>query len=207
MKREFLKELGIVDADVVNKIMAEYGKSVETLKTEKETLEKEKSEIDKKLQTATAEVTSYKDQITARDTSLKDMQTKLDEFKGVDVDKIKADLVNMQKANKDQQKLHDAALAKANKDYAISEMLLLSGAKNIKAVKSLIKDDIIAYEDGKLTGLKEQLEALKTSDGFLFKDADPNVDPKSPKPIVNPPKNDPPASVSDSMNTFFRSKG
>ena len=66
MKREFLKELGLED-EVINKIMAEHGKTIqavkpddyEELKTEKSNLEQELSDLQKTLSTKEEEFSNY----------------------------------------------------------------------------------------------------------------------------------------------------
>ena len=53
-------------------------------------------------------------------------------------------------------------------DVAIAK----SNPKNAKALKALLEIKNIKLEDGKLTGLEDQLTALKESDGYLFDEVD-----------------------------------
>jgi len=50
----------------------------------------------------------------------------------------------------------------------LDEGISLSGAKNKKAVKALLETEKISLKDGKLEGLKEQIDELKKSCEYLF---------------------------------------
>lgn len=52
--------------------------------------------------------------------------------------------------------------------YRLEDALKANKAKNLKAVKSLLDVDKLSIEGEEIKGLKEQLEALKTSDSYLF---------------------------------------
>ena len=79
MNREFLKELGLED-ETINKVMAEYGKSIQDLKPAKEELEaiqSEKSELEKQL-------TQLQDTLTSKDEELKsidDLKSQIENYK------------------------------------------------------------------------------------------------------------------------------
>ena len=53
-------------------------------------------------------------------------------------------------------------------DDVISEKLILSGARNLKAVSALIDKSKITVEDGIVSGLTEQIETLKNDCDYLF---------------------------------------
>lgn len=55
-------------------------------------------------------------------------------------------------------------------DMALENALNQSGARNHKAVLALIERDKIKVRDGKVTGLQEQMDALRKSDPYLFHD-------------------------------------
>lgn len=65
MKRDFLKGLGL-EGEVIDKIMEQYGTSIETLKTNLETSQKEN--------------VSLKEELTKRDDSIKDLTTKVSDY-------------------------------------------------------------------------------------------------------------------------------
>lgn len=54
------------------------------------------------------------------------------------------------------------------KNLAIEKALLLSGARNVKAVKGLLDLNRIKENDGVFIGLDTQIKALQESDGYLF---------------------------------------
>lgn len=54
-------------------------------------------------------------------------------------------------------------------NHALEGALNSARCKNIKALKALLDMDNIKYQDGKLEGLEDQLNALKESDSYLFK--------------------------------------
>lgn len=65
------------------------------------------------------------------------------------------------------------------KTFLIDKALTSAGAHNNKAVSALLKLDDVVVKDGALDGLDKQLDALKESDGYLFKQAE------EPKPQPN----------------------
>ena len=71
---------------------------------------------------------------------------------------------------------------KEKKDSAIKKALEDANSKSIKALAALIDFDTVDFEDGKLVGLSEQIETLKSECGFLFFDEDENK-PKFTKGI------------------------
>lgn len=86
MKREYLKELGLED-EIIGKIMAEHGKSVQAakptdyddLKSANETLEKQIEELNGTLQATT-------DKYTQQESTLSELEAKV---KGYEVDTLK----------------------------------------------------------------------------------------------------------------------
>lgn len=109
-------------------------------------------------------------QIADRDKQLKELK------KGAgDNAELKAKIEALEKANKTQaeeaeKKLHALQLSTAIK-LAIGD-----SAQDADIVTGLIdKDKLILGADGSVTGLKEQVDALKASKAFLFKEA-----PKKP---------------------------
>ncbi len=84
-----------------------------------------------------------------------------------DVDAMKKEIADLQAKNE----AHAAEMAKLRLDNAVDTALTSAGAKNIKAVRALLDTSGLKLgEDGKLDGLTAQLEALKKSDGYLFKE-------------------------------------
>lgn len=71
------------------------------------------------------------------------------------------------------EQLHSGTIAAMKLDYAADIALIAAGARNIRAVKSLLDlADITLDENGTSPKIAEQIAALKISDGYLFKEAD-----------------------------------
>lgn len=78
---------------------------------------------------------------------------------------LKKQIETLQQQNTDQRKAHEAELNQLKLDNAIDAALTAAGAKNGKAVKALLDVAKVKFgEDGKLTGLEEQIKAVQKSD-------------------------------------------
>lgn len=88
---------------------------------------------------------------------------------------LKKQIEELQAANKKQTEAHAAEMEAYKLNVAIDAAVAKSGAKNVKAVKALLKDldSAILDENGTVSGLSEQLEALKKSDGYMFAESTP----------------------------------
>ena len=140
MKREFLtKELGL-SKEATEKIMAQYGESVNSLKKENESLLKENEGLKMAM--------SESDEIKKRAGELEGKNSELLQ----NVDELTSQL-NMLKA-----------------DGKMSEKLSSAGAKNLKAVSALIDKSKLSFEDGEVLGLDEQLKTIKDECSYLFYD-------------------------------------
>ncbi len=83
---------------------------------------------------------------------------------------------NIAKSFSEQQTLHEQQLAALRLDFAVDSALAAAGAKNNKAVRSLLNlESVTLGEDGKAVGLAEQLAAVKSSDGYLFSEPEKPV--------------------------------
>ncbi|MEE6709800.1 phage scaffolding protein [Lacticaseibacillus paracasei] len=172
MKREELKGLGLSD-EQVDKVMGIHGTDVNDLKgqvsqltTERDTLKQRATDSDKQLNELKA---AHKD----------------DEDFQAEIDKLKAD-------NKAKDDAVSKQLKETQLNYQTELALVKAGALNTKAASALIdKDKLSLDEKGNVTGLDEQLKALKSDDSskFLFKAEE------APKP-----QNTPPITVSGNPN-------
>lgn len=59
---------------------------------------------------------------------------------------------------------------KENRENALENALLGANSKNVKALRALVDFEKVDFADGKLTGLSEQIDALKKECGYLFFD-------------------------------------
>lgn len=140
MKRDFLtQELGL-SKEMTDKIMAQYGESVNSLKSENQRLAQE----NEGLKTAAQGAEESKNRIG----ELENLNAELNERVG----KLASELNN------------------SKIDGAVSVSLIGAGAKNLKAVSALIDMEKITVEDDKVAGLTEQIEAIKNECGYLFYD-------------------------------------
>ncbi len=65
---------------------------------------------------------------------------------------------------------YEGKLQSQTKDHQLEQAIASAGAKNAKAIMALLDMEAVTFVDGQFEGLEEQLEALKESDGYLFKE-------------------------------------
>ena len=107
---------------------------------------------------------TLKQSVADRDKQLEDLKKS-----SGDNAELKKQIETLQQQNAEQQKAHEAELKQLKLDNAIDTALTAAGAKNVKAVKPFIDTTKIKLgEDGKLTGLDEQLKEVQKTDGYLF---------------------------------------
>lgn len=156
MKREFLEGLKLADDVKLDKatidlIMAEYGKDITALKSEQAA----------SLQAVEKERDSYKEQ-------LDNAQTTLKSFEGVNVDELKTkitDLTSEIDANKSK---YEAEIADIKFNNLLNSKVTAFGARNSKAVISLLDVDALKASKNQETDITSALNAIKESDGYMF---------------------------------------
>lgn len=67
-----------------------------------------------------------------------------------------------------------ASLDEYKANQAVSAVLNSCGAKNPELLKSLIDMDALVFENGEVSGLKEQIAAIKQENPFLFEEEQPS---------------------------------
>lgn len=154
MKRDFLKNLGIEDNDIISKILDENSADIGRAKGE--------------LQTYKDKVTDLEGQVKTKDGEIATLQKKVGD----------TDALNQQIAQltTDKTNLTNELNTKVNemkKTYAIENGVRDAKARNVKAVIAQLDMSKITYENDELGGLADQLEALKKGDdtSFLFGDS------------------------------------
>ena len=85
-----------------------------------------------------------------------------------DVEALKAQITELQAANKTRDDEHQAALAALQFDTALTNALTTARARNPKAVRALLDADALKLADGNIVGLREQLETIKKDNDYLF---------------------------------------
>lgn len=107
-----------------------------------------------------------------------------------DLDALKNQIKSLQDANKKAQEEADAKMKELRINDAI-KLAIVDKAQDVDIVSGLFdKTKLILGDDGKITGLDEQLKELQKNKAFLFKQAGPNpkYDPKGGNgtPSTNP---------------------
>lgn len=149
LKRSNLEEWGITDKEVIDKIMDANGDSINETKA---TLDSEKTALQTQLDQQTSEIEELKKSTeTSAETkkALDDLQASFDSYK-TDAEKT---LAETQKTN---------AVKLALKDSGTVNTELLFGQVNM--------DNVIIQDDGKVSGLDDQLATFKESMPYLFQE-------------------------------------
>ncbi len=147
MKRKFLEDLGL-EADTIEKIMAEAGKDVTSLK---------------------ARVDDLTEQINVKDTTISEKNNKIAELEKVDVEAIKT--AEYERGKQEGSKEIEVfkkqnALDKALQGYKAKDTSILSKMLDMEKVKFNDKYEIVE-------GLEEQITPLKESHDYLFESDKP----------------------------------
>ncbi|MBV4426509.1 phage scaffolding protein [Clostridium tyrobutyricum] len=119
----------------------------------------EKTEID----TVNNSIKDYKKQLKDRDKQLEDLK---DKAKGNE--ELTAEIERLKDENKNVAKDYEAKIEKLNFNTKLDKALTGAKAKNPKTVKALLNLENLKLDGEDIIGLKEQLETLKESDGYLF---------------------------------------
>ena len=156
MKRDFLKNLGIEDKDIIDKIMDENSADIGRAKGELQTYKDKVTELEGQIKTKDGEISTLRTQV-GDTTTLNNKITQLENDK--------TNLTNEL----------NTKVAQIQKSHAIESAVRDSKAKSLKAVMAHLDMEKITYENGELTGLTEQLDALKSGEdtSFLFGEAQP----------------------------------
>mgnify|MGYP004520307107 CR=1 FL=1 len=112
----------------------------------------------------------YDDDLKERDTKIADLSKTVQNFDGVDVKKLQDDV-------KEWKTKYDSDIKAERRNSAIKLAVAKAGARSEKALMGMLDMDSIKLgDDGKITGLDEQIAQIKKDDAFLFK---PDDDPGS----------------------------
>lgn len=154
MKREFLKNLGIEDKDIIDKIMDENSADIGKAKGE--------------LETYKTKVTDLENDIKTKDATIATLQTKADMVDGLNqkVSQLEADKTTLTNEL-------DTKVSQIQKTHAIENRIRDRKGKNIKAIKALLDEDKITFENNELGGIDDQLDALASAEdsSMLFGEA------------------------------------
>lgn len=150
MKRKFLEDMGL-NKEQVDSIMEENGNDIENAKGETEQLK--------------TELTQTKAQLTERDSQLETLKTASGENES-----LRQQINDLQEQNKQTEAQLQEQIKNIRLDNAIRAAIGES-AQDADLVAGLIdKEKLILGDDGKVTGLEEQVKSLRESKKFLFKE-------------------------------------
>lgn len=123
-------------------------------------------------------------------TQLSDFQEKLAKAgeSAKTIEELQASNKELQEQIRKSSEEYEAKQSALEKNYLINDSLKDAKAKNIKAVRGLLDLESVKVEDGKLSGLEEQIKALQESDSYLFGDVVVQTPP--PKQQGLPPVTD-----------------
>lgn len=157
MERKTLEEMGL-EKDQINTIMSDYGKAVNGLKEQVDTL--------------TAERDSFKKQVNESNKQLDNLKGKVK-----DNEDAQKQIADLQKQLKDSESNAQAELLAVKKNNAINNALRDAHVRDNKAIMPFLDTDAIKYNDDGLTGLKGQIEELQKNKAFLFEQPKPEKQP------------------------------
>ncbi len=181
MKRKFLEDLGL-EKEAIDKVMTENGNDVNAAK---------------------ADYDSLKQQLDAANIQTQERDTQLEQLKNStgDVEAMKQQIITLQAENLAAKEKYEADLKDLKLSAAI-KMALGDNAQDMDLVAGLFdKTKLILSEDGTVTGLEDQLKALKKEKAFLFKEEKaPQQQIKGGKPVEG--KGTPPADKKPSEMTY-----
>ncbi|MDT2776656.1 phage scaffolding protein [Enterococcus thailandicus] len=148
MKREQLKELGLTD-EQIGSVMALHGTTI--------------NELNSNVATAEQQANQYKEQLDAN-------QSELDALKksAKGNEELTTQLSELQEKYNQAKSDSETKIAEIKKISAVELALTQAGARNIKAAKALLDNEKLELSDEGISGLEEQLTALKESDAYLF---------------------------------------
>ena len=158
-------------------IMKEYGLEVPEDKKkdfEKAVLENYKTMTDYDNQTKKLDAAN--DTIKANDTAMKDLRTKLDGFKDVDVSGLNQRIKDLETEKTNIQKDYDAKIADRDFNDLVKESIAAVNGKNPKAITALLDVETLKASKNQKEDIATALKALteKEDSKMLFGEPEPN---------------------------------
>ena len=112
--------------------------------------------------------TTKENELNAANQTIKDLQDAAKKWDGVDVDKLKKDMSDLQAK-------YDSDLAAAKLDSAVTLALMNAKARDPKLVKALLDMSVVKLDGEQLLGVTEQLSKITESHGYLFAGEEPGT--------------------------------
>lgn len=174
MKRKFLEDLGLEKA-IIDQIMAENGKDVEAVKTERD---------------------AYKTQLDTATETLKG-------FEGVNVSELQTKITQLTTdlANKDAEA--QSKIAEMQFETQLKESLRSAGARNEKAVMAILDIDMLKKSKNQTTDISAAIEAAKKENDYLFQTEKPIPRVVSSTPGISQDADDKKTQANEALRSFF----
>ncbi|CAI3675296.1 Minor structural GP20 protein [Clostridium neonatale] len=197
MKREFLEGLGL-EKEAIDKIMTENGNDINKAKADYEDI---------------------KSQLNAANNTIKERDKQIEDIKknAQDNEELTKQIETLQEDNKEAKKKYEEDLKELQISNAI-KLAIADKAQDADLVASLFdKSKLILGDDGKVTGLEEQLKIIQEGKPFLFKEdtkqqqqnnfkgVEPSNSNKNELPNPNNPQNQAP-SIKSALTALFNNK-
>ena len=133
---------------------------------------------------------------------LKDRDTQLAELSknNKDNENLLNQIKDLQALNKQTTTDYENKINQMQFDYALDGALTNAKSKNNKALKALLDMNSIKYQEGKLEGLQEQIEALQKDASYLF---DLNTAPANTGGLGNFSRNNQTENSGSSQSAFM----
>ena len=138
MKREFLQGLGL-EKEVMDKIMAENGKDIETAKKDYDELK----------------------------TQFDGVSAKLKGFDGVDVAKLQESVKTLTADLATAQKKHTDEIADRDFQSAVKDAITAAKGRNVKSIMANLDLDVLKASKNQQADIKAAVEAVQKSDAYL----------------------------------------
>lgn len=166
MKRDFITELlkdYIEDEakmkEIVDAVMAENGKDINTAKGDYETLEGERDNLKEQLADVTA---------------------RLDEFKDVDADALNGKIEELTKSLADKEEEYKKKISDMEFSQTVSSYISKAGGRSEKAIKALLDVDALKASQNQKEDIEAAITKLKTDADYLFQNNEPIANPTGP---------------------------
>ncbi len=116
---------------------------------------------------------------------------------------LKEAMAKLQKDAKEREEAYTKEVEALKLDSALALAIKNAGAKGEKAMRAYLDMEKIKLEDGKLVGVEEQIEALKTAEAWLFTNSAPQVEGVKP---ATPPAEKPEGVTREQFNKMTYSE-
>lgn len=146
------------------------------------------------------------------ETDAKEHEKQLSELKSSagDNEELKKQIASLQEENKKKEDQYQADLKELSLNNAIKSVLSGKAHDDDLVTTMFDKTKLILGDDGKVTGLEEQLKSLKESKPFLFKTEENKEEPKpgfhkiGGEPATNNNQGNSNPSLKDAISSYFQ---